>query len=280
MPALLGRKKEARRDFSDDPEEYRLTLVEHLEELRDRIIKSLGIIIAATVVGWLLFPHLYGYLNTMTMTAIRHHIPDAQEVVHNATEFFMLKLKLAFVIGLVGAFPLIVLQIWAFIAPGLKPAERKPFKQLAPLSLVLFVFGAAFAWLMIPMALKFFVQFASDFPGVTLMQEAGMMVFFVMKMLLAFGIAFQLPLFVYVLGILDLLSAETMIGHWRHVVAAIFVLCMIITPTQDPITMTLMAIPLIALFMMSAFVVKRVQKKRRQEAEILEFDPQVGDDLE
>jgi sec-independent protein translocase protein TatC len=277
MGALqLGPKKDDRRNFSGDPEEYRLTLIEHLEELRDRLIKAILIIGLFWVIGWFLFPQLYAYLNGMVTGAIKPVVPDYREIFRNTTEPFMLKLKLSFTIGLVGAFPFIVLQLWAFIAPGLKPTEQKPFRRLAPLSLVLFAVGAAFAWIMVPTALRWFASFVVQYEGVGLYQDAGTMVFFVLKMLLAFGIAFQLPLVVFILGALELLSAETMLKYWRQVIAAIFVLCMLITPTQDPITMTLMAIPLVGLFLISALIVKRVQRKKR-EAEILEFDQDAVD---
>jgi sec-independent protein translocase protein TatC len=272
MAALLkGPKKDKRRNSSGDPEEFRLTLVEHLEELRSRIFRICALLAITTVFGWFIADSLYDHMNTMVEKAIRPNLPpgaDFKEVFHNVSDMFLLKLKLSAVIGLVISFPFIVLELWGFIAPGLKRKEQEPFRRLAPLSFVLFVMGASFAWFMMPAALAWFATFLAEFPGTSLYQEAGTLSFFVLKMMLAFGVAFQLPLIVYVLGALELLSAETLMKYWRQVCVAIFLLAAVITPSQDPLTMSVMAIPLIILFMISAYAVKIVQGKKRKEEEL------------
>jgi sec-independent protein translocase protein TatC len=274
MAALLKKPKESeRRKSSGDPEDYRLTLIEHLEELRDRLIKSISLLVVATVIGWFLEPFLYDYLQVMIDGAIRPHLPkgvEYKEVFHNMPDAFMLQLKLAFVIGLVLSFPFIVLQLWAFIGPGLKPSERKPFARLAPLSFFLFALGACFAWLMMPATLLFFTQFLFSFPGTSLYQEAGTIAFFVLKMMLAFGVAFQLPLVVFILGELGLLSAETLMKYWRHATVSIFVIAMVVTPSQDPLTMTIMAVPLVILFMISAWAVKVSQGRKKKRLTVID----------
>ncbi|CAN5521495.1 twin-arginine translocase subunit TatC [soil metagenome] len=270
--AFLQKSSATGRSPQDDPEEYRLTLVEHLEELRDRIIKVVSILAVTWVIGWIIEPHLYSFLNEMVDRAVKPQLPkgaDFKEVFHNATDMFMLKLKLSFVIGLVIAFPLIILQLWGFIAPGLRKREQEPFRRLAPLSFLLFALGASFAWYMMPPALSWFATYLEEFPGTSLYQEAGTMSFFVLKMMLAFGVAFQLPLVVYILGALELLSAETLMKYWRQASVAIFVIAAVVTPSQDPLTMTVMAVPLVGLFMISAYAVKITQRKKRRIAEEL-----------
>jgi sec-independent protein translocase protein TatC len=165
-------------------------------------------------------------------------------------------------IGLILAFPYLVLQIWGFIAPALKPNEQKPFKKLAPTSATLFVVGAGFAWFVTPSALKWFVQYLANFPTVELNQQAGTMVFFVLKLLLAFGFGFQLPIIVYGMGIAGILSAETLIKYWKQSSFVIFVVASIVTPSNDPITMLAMAVPLVLLFIASVYAVKFVQRKK------------------
>jgi sec-independent protein translocase protein TatC len=270
MPTLLPRREKSRKlqdrpKYSGDPEEFRLTLVEHLEELRDRIIRSLWAITAGWLVGWLGFEPVYKYLSDKVDGAIKEALPAGhhfQTVFHNSTEPFFLKFKLSFWMAVIIAFPFLILQIWGFIAPALKPNEQRPFKRLAPASAVLFVMGVLFAWFITPSALKWFVSYLGEFPGTDLLQEAGTMVFFVLKLLLAFGFAFQLPLVVYGLGLAGLLSAETLIKYWRQCTIAIFVIAMIVTPSQDPATMLAMAIPLTILFMASVWAVRLIQKKR------------------
>jgi sec-independent protein translocase protein TatC len=278
---LKSPKKEDRRNFSGDPEEFRLTLVEHLEELRSRIFKVCGLLAVTWLFGWFIEDWLYTFLHEMTQAAVQPKLPpgaEFKEIFFNVADMFMLKLKLSFVIGLVISFPFIVLQLWGFIAPGLKPNEQKPFRRLAPLSFLLFVCGASFAWFMMPPALGWFATYLGEFKGTDLHQEAGTMAFFVLKMMLAFGVAFQLPLVVYILGALELLSAETLMKYWRQVAVAIFFVAAVITPSNDPLTMTVMAVPLVLLFLISAYAVKISQKRKRKEEASLFDDPVFDDD--
>src|SRR5579862_192157 len=217
MPTLLPPMGEHdhRPKYTGDPEEYRLTLVEHLEELRDRIIRSLYALGVGWLIGWFIFEPAYTYLSARIDVAIADAVKSLPHgnhtfltVFHNATEPFFLKFKLSFLIGVILAFPYIVLQLWGFVAPALKPNEQKPFKKLAPASAVLFIMGVGFAWFITPSALRWFVSYLGEFQGTSLLQDAGSMVFFVLKLLLAFGVAFQLPLIVYGMGLAGILEAE------------------------------------------------------------------------
>lgn len=267
MRGFLG-NRDSGRGPSGDPEEFRLTLVEHLEELRDRIIRCLVIIGITWLIGWFAMPFLYTFLNTLVQDAIQRHLPkghEYREVFRSATEPFMLKFRLSFMIGVVLAFPLIVNELWGFIAPGLHPKEQKPFKRLAPLSMFLFVLGAVFCWLILPSTLGWFVSYLVEFQNTDLLQDAGTMVFFILKMMLAFGIGFQLPLVVYALGMLELLSAETLVKYWRQSATVIFVAAAALTPSNDAFSMLMMAIPLVILFTISVYFVKLTQRKKKSE---------------
>ena len=260
---------DGKRKFTGNPEDFRLSLIEHLEELRTRIIRSLVALVIGWVIGWVTFPSAYAYLNTMVRKSIRSVLPPEKytEVIHEVTAAFMLQLHLSFLIGLGLAFPFIVLQVWGFIAPALKESEQRPIKRLVPLSVLLFATGVVFCWYCMPTALSWFASYVLNFQDVVLMQTAGTMVFFVVKMLIAFGIAFELPLFVYILGALNLLKAETLLKYWRHSATSIFVFSMIVTPSQDPLTMLMMAIPLTLLFIVSVYAVKFTQRKQRRQRE-------------
>lgn len=275
MSALLkGNPDDKRRKFSGDPEDFRLSLVEHLEELRTRVIRSLLVLAVAWAVGWYFFPPIFDYLNQMVKQSIESVVPadKYQEIFNNLTGPFLLQLHLSFLIGLTIAFPFIVLQLWGFIAPALKPEEQRPIKRLAPVSVLLFAMGVTFCWMVMPAALRFFAEYLKNFQGFALMQTAGTMVFFILKMLLAFGFAFQLPLFVYILGLLDLLKAETLLKYWRHSATVIFIISMVVTPSQDPMTMMMMAIPLTILFIISVYAVKFTQKRKARLADVVKSD--------
>ncbi|MFN8221047.1 MAG: twin-arginine translocase subunit TatC [Fimbriimonadales bacterium] len=269
MPLRLKPKPKAKRYSSDDPDEYRLTLIEHLEELRDRIIRSFLAITLCWVIGWYLQPWLYDHLNSVVFASIKHTIPanaEYKEMFNNVTQPFMLKFRLSFMIAVAIAFPFILLQLWGFIAPGLKPAERKPLQRIAPLSVLLFFLGVFFCWVIIPATFSWFASYLEEFPRTVLYQEPGAMVFFVLKMMLAFGIGFQLPLVVYFLGRIGLLEPETMIQYWRQATVVIFIASATLTPSNDIFSMLMMAIPLSFLFMISVWAVRITTRKQRANA--------------
>ena|ERR1022692_2678179 len=256
-----------KRNSSDDPEEFRATLVEHIEELRDRIVHSVVALVLGWIAGWFIEPYAYSVLNRLATEAIRRKLPKGVEfriVFTTVTEPFMLQIKLAFGIGLILVFPYIVLQIWGFIAPGLKPKERKPFLRLAPFTIFLFALGVAFCWIILPAALGWFTEYLVNFQGASLYQDPAILIFFSVKLLLAFGIGFQLPLVVWVLGALNLLSAETLLKYWRQSATGIFIFSAIVTPSNDAFSMLMMAIPLTILFIISVYVVKFTQRKQQK----------------
>ncbi|MDX2065652.1 MAG: twin-arginine translocase subunit TatC [Fimbriimonadaceae bacterium] len=271
----FGKLMGSNRQMPGDPDEFRLTLVEHLEELRDRIIRSISILTVTSIIGWWQFANVYNFLQQVVDRAVKDYLPKGTpytEVFLNTTDAFFLKLKLSFQIGIVLAFPFLVLQLWGFLAPALKPQEQKPFRQLAPLSLLLFIMGAGFCWFILPSGIGFFMGFSGDFKGVEINQEAGRMVFFMLKMMLAFGISFQLPLVVYALGMMELLTAESLIKYWRQAGTFIFVAAALITPSGDAFSMLMMAVPMVILFALSVFFVNLTQKRRRRERAELEAD--------
>ncbi|RYD64763.1 MAG: preprotein translocase subunit TatC, partial [Verrucomicrobiaceae bacterium] len=123
-----------------------MTLVEHLEELRDRIIRVLGVFSVGSVVGWFVQPLLFKSLNEWIDRAVRAGLPPGAKYIEaytkGITEPFMLQLQFAMLIGLILTIPVIVLQVWGFLAPALRESEQRPFKRLAPISVGLFILGA------------------------------------------------------------------------------------------------------------------------------------------
>lgn len=253
-----------------DPEEFRLSLVGHLEELRKRIIRSLAYCLVGFGIGWIKFSFIFNLLTDRAATAVNNAlIPRGkkyEEIILHMPDAFFLVFKVSAYVGLIIALPFIVIELWGFIAPGLKPSEQKPFKRLAPISGFLFILGAFFCWMILPEAFKWFASYIDYFPGVDIKQEAGSMAMLSLKSLLAFGIGFQLPLVVYVLGALNLLSAKTLMKYWRHAAVAIFFLAGAITPSNDPVSMLAIAIPMTVLFAISVYAVKFTQRGRPPEA--------------
>ena len=239
-------------------------------------MRVLAALVVALIVGWQIEPWLYGAMEGRINTAVLHVLGPRKipytTAFHGAPEAFLLKLKLSFYVALVMTLPYIIVQIWGFIAPALKPSEQKPFKRLAPASALLFVMGAGFAYAAVPAMFAWFASYAEDFPGVSIIQEAGSQLFLVAKMMLAFGVAFQLPLIVYGLGLAGILTAEALLKYWRHGATAIFFISAVITPSNDPFSMLMMAVPLTGLFIGSVYAVKFMEKKR-DKAKAIEEPP-------
>jgi len=267
------------RNSSGDPEEFRATLVEHLEELRTRLVRSIQLIVVGWIIGWFLQKPVYDVFNNIASTGIKNSGIDPslyKEVFNHFTQMFIFQMKMSFIIGLVLASPFVLIQIWGFVAPGLKESEKRPLKRIAPFSVLLFFTGVAFCWFCLPAAVSWFVSYIANFPGTALYQEPGSMVLFMVKIMLAFGIGFQLPVIVYGLGAIGLLSAQTLAKYWRHGTVFVFFLSAILTPSNDPLTMLMMAIPLSILFMISVWAVKIVQRKR---VKVIENPDYSEDDL-
>ncbi len=220
----------------------------------------------AWIVGWYLQPPVYDYINNLVLEAIKEAIPKVviNEAFTNATQAFMLKFKLSFMLGLILVFPFIVVQLWGFVEPGLKPNEKAPIKKLIPYTVILFFIGVACCWFVLPSAFIWFASYITDFKGAILNQEPGTLVFFVLKMLLAFGLGFQLPVVVFFLGKLGILTPETLTTHWRHATVAVFTLSAMVTPSNDIFSMMMMAVPLSILFIISVYAVKITNKKKKK----------------
>jgi sec-independent protein translocase protein TatC len=250
----------------EDPESFRQTLVEHLDELRSRIMRSLLVLCFAWGIGWLIEPWLYDEVNKIIRDpSLLPAGAQVGEAFRNFSDPFFLKFKLSFVIGLIIASPVIIYQVWGFVRPALKPAERKPLKVVAPLSALLFVVGASFGFLIIKPALRWFFGFLASFEGVGLLQEPGLFVMFVLKMLLAFGVGFQLPIVLWFLGQLDLVTSETLSKNWRVAVTAISLGAAFLTPGGDFFSFIAMAVPMALLYFagISALRVTERRKMRR-----------------
>jgi sec-independent protein translocase protein TatC len=213
--------------------------------------------------GWFLQPYCYETLSEATHNFVPESI-DYRETFRSITDPFMLKLKLAFYIGLVFALPFCVFEIWKFVAPGLRKHEKKYIKYLIPVSVVLFGVGVFCCWLILPSAFGWLVGFASEFSNTAVYQEPGTLLFFTLKMMLAFGLGFQLPVLVFCAAKLGLITPAALLRYWRHVVVAIFIMSMLFVPSADPMSLLMLAVPLSLLFFLSVAVVRLTTPKSKR----------------
>ncbi|MDD5006087.1 MAG: twin-arginine translocase subunit TatC [Candidatus Omnitrophica bacterium] len=229
----------------------KLTLIQHLEELRSRIIKSIIFITAAFFIA-------YGYVDKLLPVLIK---PIGKLVFTSPSEAFVANIKIAFWLGLFLSSPFLLYQIWQFISGGLKDNEKKYALILGFFSFVLFVTGCAFGYLIIiPIGMKFLLGFATDL--VTPMITISNYISFLGVITFIFGLVFQLPLVVIFLVKLGIVKPKLLSRKRREVIVIIFIVAAVLTP-PDVITQLLMAIPLVVLYELS-ILLSRIFLPRRE----------------
>jgi sec-independent protein translocase protein TatC len=216
-------------------------LLNHLSELRTRLIRIIAALVVATMVSMLFARRILVFLM----------LPyGAQLKVIGPTESVAVVLRVAAICGVGIALPYVLLQIWGYISPGLRANERRLAIFLIPSALALFIAGAAFAWYtLIPSAIHFLAGFYPEIFKTEWTSENYIP--FVTTLLFWFGLSFELPLIAFLLSKLRLLSASLMLRGWRFAILAIMVLAALATPTVDPFNMLLFAAPIIVLYFVS-----------------------------
>jgi sec-independent protein translocase protein TatC len=225
------------------------------------------------LVGWFFAMPLYWHLEGLVKSNLPKGV-NYQTMITTLPGAFMLQLKMAAYIGVFVTLPFSVHQIWGFVAPGLRPNERKPIKVIAPISTFLFFLGAWSCWYILPATVYWFGSFMTGMRDTALMLEAGQMVFLLINMILCFGLGFQMPLVVYFLATLEIITPKAMMKYWRHAIVGVVIASAMITPSGDPLSLSVMALPLIALFFASVFAARLTLRKRRskEDAELDDLD--------
>jgi sec-independent protein translocase protein TatC len=259
-----------------------MTLVAHLTELRNRIAKALLALLLATAVAFWWYEHGLGdfirapYCNLPEN--LRYGGDDSGGCGLLITDVFggvFIRLKVAFLAGAVLSAPFWLYQLWAFITPGLKRNEKRYGITFVAISTVLFAGGAVLAYLTLSTGLKLLLSLAGD--GVIVALTAQDYIGFVLSLLVAFGVSFELPLIAVTLNLVGVLSYAALAKARRWIFFLTIVFAAFITPTQDPFTMLLMAGPMILLFEI-AIQIARVVDKRRAKRDALENFHDLSDD--
>ena|SRR5579862_6489771 len=186
------------------------------------------------------------------------------QVFHGFADPFLVELKLSIVLGFIFVTPLILREVALFIMPALTPQERKPLRILMPISILLLLFGVTVAYLTLFFAMKWFLSYLDNFPeGATLLQNPDDYMMFFVKMMAAFGVAFQLPVVLMGGAFLNLITSKGLIKHWRWGIV-IAVLGGVFTPSNDLPSMALMSFPLLLLYFGSIILVKIVENMKKR----------------
>lgn len=242
------------RNRHDEPDDGSMTLVEHLDELRGRLFKSALAVALGFVAGFVfherLFDLLIGpYCDLPAQLRAATSTFDADRcalIFTNPLGAFFVVLKTAAILAVVVGGPVAFYQLWRFVTPGLRPVEKRYAIPFILLSQLLFVGGAVFAYLVIPRGLEILLSFGGD--DLAALLDASEYIGFILKTLIGFGLAFEVPLIIAMLTLAGAVDVDALRRYRRHAIFGAFVLSAVITPTQDPFTMTAMAMPLILFY--------------------------------
>ena len=240
-----------------------MSLMGHLNELRRRLFRIVIIVILGFVAFYGVSEQLYAYLSE----PLRACLPEGSKLVYTSPQgAFFTYMKVALVASLFGTSPFSFYQIWAFIAPGLYREEKRAVLPLAFFSSIFFLAGASFCFLLVfPIAFQFFMGFATD--TIVPMISVEEYLSFALKLLIAFGVVFEMPLFAYFLARFGVLTPEFMRRSRRYAVLVIFIVAAILTP-PDVFSQVLMALPMLLLYEVSIYVASAAYpKKKKQETE-------------
>ena len=244
----------------DEPPEGRMTFLEHLDELRKRITHA----VVALFVGFLVAFAFIERIWLFVFARLTADIPGGELIYTEPGEAFFLYIKMAAVAGLLIASPYVMYQVWLFIAPGLYANEKRlavPFVFFASL---LFISGAAFShYVLFPFAWQFFASFSND--SISFMPRVEPVWGLYVKLLLAMGLIFQLPMLMFVLARFGMVTAGFLARNFKYAVLIIFIIAAIVTPDASVVPQVIMAGSMIALYLLSIGVVWVFGKKSRNE---------------
>lgn len=227
-----------------------MSLGDHLRELRKRLFISALAIIVAAIAGFVLAPLVIDALRVPINQIAQAR--NAQIIYTTVTGAFDLRFQIAMTIGIVIASPIWLYQIFAFLVPGLTSKEKKYTFGFFFSAVPLFFAGAASGWFLFPHMVELLTTFSSNEEATYL--DAKIYYDFVIKLVLAIGIGFVLPVFLVLLNFVGVLSAAAILKGWRIAILVIAIFCAIATPAADVISMFLLAIPMIVLYFVAAFI--------------------------
>ncbi|MFZ6002561.1 MAG: twin-arginine translocase subunit TatC [Actinomycetota bacterium] len=250
---------------SDDA---RMTLVEHLTELRDRLIKVVVAVAVGMVIAFALYNQIFeillGPYEDVAASRPEATLGDGRLLQIDPLEGFAIRMKLAAYGGVAIAMPVILWQIWRFVTPGLYPHEKRYAVPFMVSALLLFVLGAGLAYYTLPRALDFLVAIGGEDNFVTAFAPAKYFTL-ITYMMLAFGIGFEFPILLIFLQMAGVLSSATLRQGRRYAIVGICVLVAVITPSGDPISMLMLSVPMIV-FYEASIVAGRIMERRRAAA--------------
>ena len=242
-----------------------MSFLEHLEELRKRIIYSLIAVTVGFFACWNYHEFIFRYVQRPVMEALQRNGMAEKLVYLNPTEPFNLYLKVAFLAGLFVTSPFVLYQVWLFISPGLYRNEKRYVLPFMFSTVFLFLGGGLFAYKMVyPAALNFLIDYGKQFqPMITIGEYTDLF----LTIMLGMGLIFEMPILVFFLSMMGIVSPRWMWRNVRYSILVIFIVAAILTPTTDILNMCLFAAPMVGLYILSigvAWIVHPSQRRARR----------------
>ena len=245
-------------DDDDSPAIGKMSFLEHLDELRKRIVNSAIAIGVCVVVGFAFINRIVDFILAPTRKALP---PGVKLIYTEPGEAFSLYVQIALIMGVVLAAPFIMYQVWKFIAPGLYSNEKRMAVPFVLFTTIGFVLGAAFNhYIAFPFMMAFFASFNT--PDLAFMPKLDEVFGLYTKMLLGMGIVFQMPAVVFFLAKMKMITARFLLSNFKYAFLIIFIAAAVITPTGDMMTQTIFAAPMVALYILSIVIAWVVGPKR------------------
>lgn len=248
--------------------EAKMPLLDHLSEFRKRMFRASLAVVAGSAVGW-------AFYNSIIVTLAKPvcDLKIAQQsgsdtcgglYISGVLGPFNLQIKVAVLVGIILTAPIWLYQFWAFIAPALHRKEKRNTLLFIFFATPFFGIGAYLGYLILPLAIKMLFGFTPT--SLSNLIKFDDYLDFVLRLILVFGLAFELPIFLVTLNLIGFIKGRTILRPWRVWIFAIFLFTAAFTPTPDPVTMTLLALPLIALYLLAGVIALLVDRRREKKS--------------
>jgi sec-independent protein translocase protein TatC len=249
-----------------------MALADHLRELRARLLRSVLALVVGVVVALAFYDQTFDLIYEPYADARRQLGQEVQTAayIRGVAGPLLLQLKLSGIVALVGTSPYWLYQIWAFILPGLHPHERRWSRIFAAIAGPLFILGVAVGYYVLPRGLEVLIGFTRE--ELQNLVEFGEYFSFFTRMLLVFGVAFMIPLFVVMLNLAGVVSGKALGEHRAWVIVGTFVFAAAATPSTDPFSMLMLALPMAVLFLVSEVVARIIDRRRARSERDLDDD--------
>ncbi|HET7277144.1 MAG TPA: twin-arginine translocase subunit TatC [Dermatophilaceae bacterium] len=245
----------------------RMALADHFRELRARLLRAITVLIVAIIVALVFYDQIFEFVTSPYRDALAVQNPDVKSrlISSDIGGPLMLQLKLCTFAAIGATSPYWLWQIWAFILPGLSPRERKWSWLFIAVAGPLFLAGMALGFYVMPKGLAVLIAFTQT--QVENLVDVGRLIGFMTQMLLVFGLAFEIPLFVVMLNLVGVLPGRVLVRYRPWIVLGTFVFAAVATPSTDPISMCFLAVPMLVLFGISEVITRAIDRIRARRAE-------------